>query len=132
MKTIIFIAAAALCAIGSVAQAEPATERGAYLVGVAACGDCHTPHGPGGPIAGRTLAGATLPFTPTQTMPWAGVAPPLAGGPAGYSEAALAAFLHEGHRHDGSMPRPPMPSYHMTAADAHAVAAYVFSLKKPD
>ena len=103
--------------------------RGAYLVGVAACGDCHTPHGPDGPIAGRTLAGATLPFTPTQTMPWAGVAPPLAGGPAGYSEAALAAFLHEGHRTDGSMPRPPMPSYHMTAADAHAVAAYVFSLK---
>jgi mono/diheme cytochrome c family protein len=116
--------------------ASPASEaklaRGEYLVGITGCNDCHTPRGPTGEfVPGRTLAGAPLGFTPIMKMPWAPQAPALAGGPAGYDEASLAAFLQSGKRKDGSLPTPPMSSIHMNAADAYAVARYIYSLKKP-
>ena len=53
----------------------------------------------------------------------------LAGLPGNYTEAQLAAFLQTGKRPDGSMARPPMPPYRMSASDAQAVAAYLKSLR---
>jgi len=48
----------ALCVALSQVQAETTVERGQYLVEVlAACGNCHTPVGPQGPIHERHLAG---------------------------------------------------------------------------
>ena len=54
----------ALAAAAS-ARAETPLERGAYLVrGIMACGNCHTPMGPQGPIRCNTdsLTYATLPY----------------------------------------------------------------------
>ena len=54
---------AAMLAIGwaatlGAASAETPLERGRYLVEtIAACGNCHTPKGPDGPLAGKALAG---------------------------------------------------------------------------
>ena len=45
----------------SAAGAETLLERGTYLMnGIVACGNCHTPQGPDGPIADKTLAGGLV------------------------------------------------------------------------
>ncbi|OYX31613.1 MAG: hypothetical protein B7Y99_09800 [Caulobacterales bacterium 32-69-10] len=122
------IAAAALLAAGA-AQAQPAlVARGDYLVNaVTGCGDCHSPRDEAGNVPkGRALTGAALSFAPTAPFPgWAPIAPPIAGGPTGYTDAQLVSFLQTGVRPDGSMARPPMPAFRLNADDAKAVVAYL-------
>lgn len=104
-------------------------ERGDYLVNaVAGCNDCHTPMGPNGPDMAQSLQGATLGFAPLMDMPWGPVAPPIAGGPANYTNEQFVALLQTGTRPDGSRPLPPMPQYRLSEEDARAIAAYVESL----
>ena len=106
--------------------------RGKYLVErVGLCVDCHSPRDEKGEfLRGEWLRGAPIGFKPLHDMPqWGEVAPPLAGLPAGYSEAQLAHFLETGMRPDGSLARPPMPPYRFERADAEAAAAYLHSLK---
>lgn len=100
--------------------------RGEYLVTrIGGCNDCHTPMTPQGPDMTRALHGANLIFAPTIDMPWAPVAPPLAGLPAHYTAAEFEAFLQTGVRPDGSRPLPPMPPFRLNVADARAVTAYI-------
>src|SRR5579875_1762644 len=94
--------------------------RGRYIADIAACSDCH----------GRTLKGGPLDFVLIHPIPnWADRAPAIAGIPAGYTEAQVAHLLETGLRPNGSSPRPPMPPFRLTHADAMAVAAYLKSLK---
>jgi mono/diheme cytochrome c family protein len=110
---------------------EELVERGEYLVtGVAGCNDCHTPLTPQGPDMAHSLQGAPIPFQPTIEIPWADVAPPIAGLPVTFSEAQLASFLQTGVRPDGTSPRPPMPPYRMNEEDARAVAAYISTMPR--
>ncbi len=132
----LFLFALAACA-QPVPPAAPTAEeivaRGQYLVtGLVGCNDCHTPMTPTGPDMAHSLQGATLGFAPTMEMPWGAVAPPLAGGPAGYTEEQFATFLQTGVRPDGSMARPPMPQFRMNEGDARAVAAYIKSLPRAE
>ncbi len=103
--------------------------RGRYLVeGVGLCADCHTPRNEQGEfVTAHWLRGAPIGFTPAAPMPWAPVAPPIAGLPSMTAEQAVA-FLMEGKRPDGTMPRPPMPAYRLNEADARAMVAYLKSL----
>jgi mono/diheme cytochrome c family protein len=112
------------------AQTDPAA-RGKYLVeAIGGCNDCHSPMDQTGKvIPGRALTGAPLMFAPTVPMPWVPVAPPIAGGPAGYTAAQLASFLQTGVKPDGSMTKPPMPAFRLNAEDARAVTAYLMSLR---
>ncbi|MFT3728773.1 MAG: c-type cytochrome [Terricaulis sp.] len=109
--------------------AQQAVERGQYLVtAIGGCDDCHTPMTPNGPEMSHSLEGASLIFQPVpamQGMPWAAVAPPLAGGPAGYTDEQFEHFLQTGEKPDHSHARPPMPQFRMNAEDAHAVVAYI-------
>lgn len=107
-----------------------AVERGRYLVhNVGLCIDCHSPRNELGEfLADRHLTGSPLFFAPTVPMPWAEAAPPLAGLTA-YSAAHVRSILTTGARPDGSRPRPPMPPFAMTAADANAVVVYLQSLR---
>lgn len=110
-------------------------KRGEYLVhGVGLCTDCHSPRNPdGSPIEGRQLSGAPIPLTPSVPMPWANVAPAIAGLPAGWDEAAMVRFLTTGERPNNLPPaRPPMPGYRLNQEDAEAVTAYLGSLDKPE
>jgi mono/diheme cytochrome c family protein len=131
----IWLASAALAAAatGAAAQDRAAlVKRGDYLVNnIGGCNDCHSPLDATGKIPpGRALTGAQLIFAPTVPLPeWAPVAPPLAGGPADYTEAQLVSFLQTGKRPDGSTARPPMPAFRLTEEDARAVAAYLASLR---
>jgi cytochrome c553 len=136
MRNIALTAAAAAwvacAATGASAQSRAALiKQGEYLVrDLAGCNDCHTPMTPQGPDMSKSLQGAPLSFAPTVPMPWAPNAPPIAGGPAGYSEAQFVSFLRTGARPDGSRPLPPMPAYRMNDGDARAIAAYVISLPR--
>lgn len=96
-----------LAATGAV-QAAPSVERGEYLVrGPAGCGNCHTPLGPEGPVAGQELAGRLVEDNPAFTA----IAPNLtpAGRIAAWSDADLARAIREGLRPDGTLIGPPMP-----------------------
>jgi mono/diheme cytochrome c family protein len=104
--------------------------RGKYIVeGIAGCGDCHTPRDKNGdPDRTRWLAGASVFYEPAQPVPgWAITAPRLAGLPPG-SDAQIIRLLTTAIARSGHPPRPPMPRFHMTRADAESVLAYLKSL----
>ena len=134
MQRQILISAGALAlalATGAEAAQSP-VDRGRYIVtSVGTCGDCHSPMDAAGQVPpGRALTGAQLPFAPTVPMPvWQAIAPPIAGGPVGWTDAQLTAFLQTGKKPDGTMARPPMPAFRLNAEDAQAVAAYLKTLR---
>jgi mono/diheme cytochrome c family protein len=111
-------------------------ERGQYLVtGISGCNDCHTPHlQTGAPDMAHSLQGAPLAFQLAPAlegkMPWAEIAPPVAGGPPDMNDEQFVHFLQTGEKPDGSHPRPPMPEFHFNAEDARAVAAYIKTLPR--
>lgn len=112
-------------------QGEALVARGDYLVNnIGGCNDCHTPMTPQGPDMARALQGSPLAFAPTIEIPWAPVAPAIAGGPASYTDAQFIAFLQTGVRPDGSHPLPPMPGFRFNEEDARAVAAYIATLPR--
>lgn len=118
---------------GAAAPDNELIARGKYLVEqVAKCGDCHSPHdAQGGVVAGKNLAGTQLDFQPIHPVPgWAAAAPPIAGLPALTPSQAIH-LLATGVGQDGKPLAPPMPSYHMSRADAAAIVAYLKSLKPP-
>jgi mono/diheme cytochrome c family protein len=107
-----------------------AVSRGQYIVeDVAMCGQCHTPRLPNGsPDRGRWLAGAPVPYQPSQpTANWPMVAPRIAGQTPTSVEGMII-LLTTGIWTDGKPLRDPMPKFHMTKADAEAVVAYLKSL----
>jgi len=132
------LGAMAFAMLGGCAQQAPAplegealVARGEYLVNnIGGCNDCHTPMTPTGPDMTHALQGATLMFAPTIEIPWAPVAPSIAGLPAGYSEEQFIAFMQTGVKPDGSHPRPPMPAFRLNEEDARAMAAYIASVPR--
>jgi mono/diheme cytochrome c family protein len=126
----ILLAGLALLALPASSGAQ-SLARGKYLVEqVGMCDDCHTPRdATGAPIAAQSLQGAPIAFRPVHAMPFAVFAPRLAGLPGHFTPAEMAAFLQTGKRPDGSTPRPPMPGYRLSKADAWAVVDYLQSLK---
>ncbi len=90
------------------AMAEPSLERGTYLVeGPAACGNCHSPMGPEGPVPDMHLAGRLVEETPVYTAIAPNITP--AGRITEWSDVELARSIREGVRPDGSVIGPPMP-----------------------
>jgi mono/diheme cytochrome c family protein len=134
MKTRAFFVAAAMTLVAACTQ-QPAqlteaqlVERGSYIVNsVGLCNDCHTPMTPQGPDMSKALQGGpvAMQLVPGIDVPWASVAPSIAGLPAGYTEEQFVHFLQTGERVDGSQPRAPMPPYRLNEEDARAVAAYI-------
>lgn len=110
--------------------AEDPLARGQYLVSITGCHDCHTAMTPTGPDMAHALQGGPLPFAPLAEMPWAPVAPSIAGLPAGWTTGEFTAFLSGGPRPTGLPVLPPMPPYAMSNADAMAVTAYIASLPR--
>jgi mono/diheme cytochrome c family protein len=121
---------ALLPALASPAFAQSALlERGRHLVEVTgACGNCHTPMGPQGPVADRILAGGTVFDEP----PFRAVAPNITPDPetgiGRWTDAQLARAIREGIRPDGSLIGPPMPMtlYRgLSDQDLTAIVAYL-------
>lgn len=134
-----FACAAALAACSQPSSALTGAaqiEHGRYLVQqVAGCNDCHTPMTQTGePDMTRSLQGQPLPLQLVPALqgkiPWADVAPPIAGLPPHFTDEQMATFLQTGERPDGSRPRPPMPPYRFNESDARAVVAYIKTLPR--
>jgi mono/diheme cytochrome c family protein len=90
------------------AGAEPSVERGAYLVeGPAACGNCHTPMGPDGPVMEQAQAGRLVEESDAFTAIAPNITP--AGRVGGWTDAEFIRAIREGIRPDGSVIGPPMP-----------------------
>lgn len=130
MRLIGFLALAALgFAAPGRAQDAPLLERGRYLVEVtAACGNCHTPKGPGGNIPGRDLAGGFTIDAPPFRAVASNITPDAETGIGRWTDAQLARAIREGIRPDGSLIGPPMPFEfyrHLSDRDLAAMVAYL-------
>jgi mono/diheme cytochrome c family protein len=123
--------AAALLAAGA-ALAQTPLERGRELVqGIVACGNCHTPQGPNGPVPGKELAGG-MPFVEKPFTAYASnITPDAETGIGRWTDAQIVTAIREGKRPDGTTIGPPMPIglYRgISDADAKAIVAYLRSV----
>lgn len=116
MKRFLGAALAALC-LGMTGGAMPARaqdagllERGRHLVEVTgACGNCHTPMGPQGPVAGQALAGGTVFDEPPFRAVASNITQDPETGIGRWTDAQIARAIREGIRPDGRIIGPPMP-----------------------
>lgn len=126
-------AAAASLALPATAD-QAAIERGAYLVSVAGCGDCHTPgYFLGQPDFDRALAGSEVGFEIPGLGTFYGrnLTPDMETGLGVWTEAEIVAAFTTGTRPDGRILAPAMPwmGYaNFTPEDASAIAAFLKSL----
>lgn len=106
-------------------------KRGRYLVErVALCSDCHSQRDwRGRQDREHWLQGATLDFKPARLMPWAAVAPAIAGLPTLTNDAAAVKYFETGINAAGKASAPPMPQFRLEPDDAVAMVAYLRSLK---
>lgn len=118
------------------AQAEPVKDvqikRGQYIVErVSMCSDCHTPHTQTGELnRAAWLQGNVLEFKPMHPMPFAPVAPQIAGLPTMPTDEMAVRFFETGTNALGKTCLPPMPQFRFDRDDAVALVAYLRSLKK--
>jgi hypothetical protein len=135
------------------ATAQGSVERGAYLVGIMGCNDCHTPLGPDGrPMTQFALAGhpPEAPVAVYQGGPlgsfaltntsWAGpwgvsfarnLTPDPDTGLGKWTEADFIKAARTGQKPNGALILPPMPWPNLaqaTEADLKAMWAYLQSL----
>jgi len=131
---IVVIAGTALLAAASAAIAEPALERGAYLVRtIAACGNCHTPKGARGvPVTEKEMAGGFK----FDEKPFTAFAPNITPNPetgiGKWTDQQIIDAMRKGKRPDTSIIGPPMPVAlyrDIVEDDAKAIVAYLRSLK---
>jgi mono/diheme cytochrome c family protein len=126
---LVFVAA---LTVAKMAAAETPLERGRYLMNsIVACGNCHTPQGPTGPIPGKELAGGLLLDDEAFTVRVPNITPDRETGIGAWTDEQIIAAIREGKRPDGSMVRPPMPVglyRQMSDEDARAIVAYMRSV----
>lgn len=126
------VAAALLLAFGPAVRADELVERGRALVnGIVACGNCHTPQGPGGPLPGMELAGGTPFVEPVFTAYGANITPDPETGIGRWSDEQLIRAIRDGVRPDGTLIGPPMPVEFykgISDSDVKAIIAYLRSV----
>lgn len=125
-RSILCVAIAALFAFATTARSETPLERGEYLVrGPMGCGNCHTPLGPDGPVAGQELAGRLV----EKTADFTAIAPNItpASRVAQWSDVELGKAIREGIRPDGTIIGPPMPfTFYRDLSDNDVAAVVAF------
>lgn len=121
--------------LGTTASAPAADSaaiaHGRYLVEcVAMCGDCHSPRKSNGEFdRAQWLQGELIGFKPDHPMPFAAIAPPIAGLPGYPTDAVALRFLETGTNTAGRLALPPMPQFRFNREDAQAIVDYLRSLK---
>lgn len=128
------LGAALSFAAATAARADDAVARGAYLVHVMGCGDCHTPGVfLGKPDFAHALSGSDVGFeVPGLGIHWGpNLTPDKETGLGKWTEAQIITAFTTGVTPDGTRLIPTMPYNDfagLTAEDKHAVAAYLMSL----
>ncbi len=129
LPRLLLLAQVALLATAQ-ALAETPLERGQYLMSsIAACGNCHTPMAPNGPLAGKELAGGTKFDEQPFTAYAANITPDNETGIGRWTDAQLITAIREGRRPDGSLIGPPMPISLYRGISDRDVAAIVAYLR---
>ena len=132
MKNLVWVVLFAVSVPMGSARSETAMERGAYLVnGIVACGNCHTPQGPTGPVPGKAFAGQKLLEEPVMTVYAPNITPDAETGVGHYTREDMKRAIREGLRPDGSIIGPPMPIglYRgFSDTDLDAIVTYVMSV----
>ncbi len=110
-------------------SAQSPLARGTYLMNsIVACGNCHTPQTPQGPVAGKELAGGT-PFREGFGTAYApNITPDPETGIGKWTDNQIITAIREGKRPDGTVIGPPMPIplyRDISDEDAQAIVAYV-------
>jgi len=123
----------ALAAQTVTAAAETLLERGDYLVNtIMACGNCHTPRGPGGvPQMDKQLSGGLRFDLPIFDVTASNITPDKETGIGGWSDAAIKKLMTTGVRPDGVQIAPIMPFHFykgLLPRDLDAVVAYLKSV----
>ncbi len=122
-----------LAVLSTPVSAETPLERGRYLMdSIVACGNCHTPMGPQGPLPGRELAGGTEFQEGFGVARTPNITPDAETGIGRWTDQQIVAAIREGKRPDGSIIGPPMPIalYRgLSDADANALVAYLRQVK---
>lgn len=111
-------------------EQSSAVARGAYLVRMGSCADCHTPQENGKPIEGLDFAGGFVLTGPTGKVASSNITPD-SSGISYYDENLFARALHEG-RVGARTLNATMPwtfFSHMTDDDLKSVFAYLRTLK---
>jgi len=122
------LSVALLATIGT-ASAQSPLDRGKYLMNsIVACGNCHTPQTPQGPVQSKELAGGTK-FQEEFGLAYApNITPDAETGIGRWTDQQIIAAIREGKRPDGTTIGPPMPIalYRDIAdADVQAIVAYI-------
>ncbi|HKA71214.1 MAG TPA: c-type cytochrome [Xanthobacteraceae bacterium] len=128
MRLAMIVSAGVLAGIAT-ASAQTPLERGKYLMNsIVACGNCHTPQTPQGPVPGKELAGGTR-FEEGFGVAYApNITPDPETGIGKWSDGDIIKAIREGKRPDGTTIGPPMPIVlyrGMSDADVQAVVAYM-------
>jgi mono/diheme cytochrome c family protein len=147
-RVVVVLGLAALCAVScsnSKTGSQTATEasdstaamtpvqRGAYLVTVTGCHDCHTPGTLyGAPDMSRQLSGSELGWQGPWGVSYArNLTPDKTTGLGDWTDEEILNAMQKGVKKDGSPIAPPMPwpdFAHLTRADAMAIVAYLRSI----
>lgn len=127
------IALVMVCVAAAGAQAQSPVERGKYLVEVlGACGNCHTPKGPGGEIREKHLAGGFVIDEAFGKAVTANITPDRETGIGGWTDDEIIRAIRDGKRKDGRTLGPPMPYYlyrQLSDTDVRAMLAYLRTVK---
>ncbi len=107
-----------------------AVKRGAYLVNLAACTDCHTPQERGEPLAGMEFAGGFILNEPGRKVASANITPDTTGI-SYYDDALFLEMIRTGHVKARQLsPVMPWINYrNMTGEDLKSIFAYLRTLK---
>jgi mono/diheme cytochrome c family protein len=133
MHKVLFAAALAVCAVATGARAETPLERGKYLVEtIMACGNCHTPQGPDGPIKDRALSGGPpIEEDPHFIARPSNITPDRETGIGAWTDAEIVAAIRNGYARGKGVEAPVMPYYQyagMADRDVRDLVAYLRTL----
>jgi mono/diheme cytochrome c family protein len=129
----LFVAIAlSLALFAATGRAETEVERGRYLVEtLAACGNCHTPKGPNGPVPSKKFAGGDVIRHADFTAVTPNITPDPETGIGRWTDHQIFMAIREGRRPDGSLLGPAMPSRfyrNLADEDVKAMIAYLRSV----
>ena len=132
-RSAVALLAAGVFAIATQAIAETPLERGTYLMrSIVACGNCHTPQGPKGPIPGMELAGGLKIEEKGFTVYTPNITPDPETGIGKWTDAQIITAIREGKRPNGTIIGPPMPIglyRSMSDNDVRGIVAYLRTVK---
>ena len=98
---------------------------------IVACGNCHTPQTPDGPVPGKELAGQFVIKNEALAAYAPNITPDVKTGIGSWTDAQIITAIRDGRRPDGTIIGPPMPFEFyrdISDTDVRAIVAYLRSV----